>query len=258
MKTRRIETSFGVFAKGYQKYRRTYDKRLYKLLFSLIPVGDAAILDIGCGTGKSTEPLLQYAGPRKISVTGIDPDEQMLREARLSAKKKKLPIVYIRGEAAKLPFKKGTFDATIAGAAFHWFGNARSLIKIKGVLKDGGVFVVFWAQFVKRKKSAIGSNIYGKYKWTGIPQKFRGQTYVSELLSKAGFRNVKEAKIGFTEKKTLSQIMGVMKTNSSYSMMSPKTRKAFMGEMTRAYREAMGKNKTVTDRLKLLICYGFK
>jgi len=214
-------------------------------------------LDVGCGTGKSTEPLVLNPKHRVLA-TGIDPDEAMLREARFSARKKGLSIEYISGFAEKLPFDKGSFDAVISGAAFHWFGNKKALSEIKGVLKQQGVIFIFWAQYMKSGNPTIGSDIYGRYNWMGIPTKFRGQPFVCDLLSRAGFKCVKTTTIPFIEKKTIAETIGCLKTNSSYAMMSPKTRKQFVREMTGAYKSALLGKKFDVTKLELRVVYGFK
>lgn len=48
---------FGNHAEDYSKYRRVYIKDLYSIFFSLLPKKNVKILDIACGTGKSTEPM---------------------------------------------------------------------------------------------------------------------------------------------------------------------------------------------------------
>ena len=250
--------SFGLVAKEYQKYRRSYDPKLYRLLFSLLPQAELTILDIGCGTGKSTEPLLLEAGKRKVSVVGVDPDEAMLREARLSAKKKKLSIEYIKGNAESLPFKRENFDCVISGTAFHWFGNKRAIKKIKTSLRERGIFFVFWTQRVRSNKPTIGSELYKKYKWRGIPRKFREQRYVCALLAEAGFKNVKKVTIPFLEKKTIPEIIGNLKTISSYVLMSSSAKKQFIKEITKAYERALGEKRYNVNKLELRICYGFK
>ena len=215
-------------------------------------------MDIGCGTGKSTEPLLLEAGKRKVSVVGVDPDEAMLREARLSAKKKKLSIEYIKGNAESLPFKRENFDCVISGTAFHWFGNKRAIKKIKTSLRERGIFFVFWTQRVRSNKPTIGSELYKKYKWRGIPRKFREQRYVCALLAEAGFKNVKKVTIPFLEKKTIPEIIGNLKTISSYVLMSSSAKKQFIKEITKAYERALGEKRYNVNKLELRICYGFK
>ena len=49
-----------------------------------------------------------------------------------------------------------------------------------------------------------------------------------------------------------------MKTNASYILMSPATKKRFSKELAKAYKAAMGKEKYVRDALELRVCWGFK
>jgi len=258
MKQSKQGTFFGLIAKEYQKYRRSYDPRLYKLLFSLLPGRKLTILDIGCGTGKSTEPLLLEAGKRKVSVVGVDPDEAMLREARLSAKRKKLLIEYVKGTAELLPLKKEELDGVISGTAFHWFGNKRAIKKIKTSLKEHGIFFIFWTQRIKSSKPTVGSALYKKYRWRGIPKKFKEQRSVCELLSETGFKNVKKATIPFLERKSIPEIIGNLKTNSSYMLMPSSAKRQFIKEMTRAYKMALGGKEYELKKLEIRVCYGFK
>ena len=253
------KNTFGLAAKDYQKYRRSYDIELYNLLFSLIKNNkEVSVLDLGCGTGKSTEPLFRAAGEKNISVVGVDPDLDMLEEARLSADKNKLPIIYKEGSAENLQFSENTFDAIISGAAFHWYGNVTNLRKVKKVMKVGGVFFVFWVEYVNKQGKTIGEELYGKYNWKGIPKKFRGQKYVEELLIKSGFKNVDKTTIPFTEMHTIPQIIGLLKTNSSYILLLPKGKEDFVRDMTKVHEEVLGKDGFKVDEMEIYICYGFK
>ena len=65
---------FGPEAKNYTKYRTPYPKELFDLLVKEIPQGSTTILDIACGTGKSTEPLVDT----NLKVTGTDHDPLMV------------------------------------------------------------------------------------------------------------------------------------------------------------------------------------
>lgn len=264
MKKIKQSLSFGSIAKQYQRYRRSYDPKLYELLFSLIPAKEVRIMDLGCGTGKSAEPLVTQSLDRKISVIGVDPDEAMLHEAKLSAKKNGLPIEYILGSAEKLPFPKASFDAVIAGTSFNWFANKNVLSTIRSVLKEKGLFFVFWARYAKSQDTprevatTIGGNIYKKYEWKGTPKVFANQEAVGRLLLEAGFKDIHKAIIPFVEKKTLEQTIGCLKTNSSYIIMPSRIKTKFIKEMAQAYKVALNGKKYDTNNLELRIFYGFK
>ena len=76
-----------------------------KLLLDLLsPVKGQRILDIGCGTGTSLEPLLN----KGLNLTGIDPSLYMLD---IASKKFKTKVDLHRGSAEDLPFEDNEFDS---------------------------------------------------------------------------------------------------------------------------------------------------
>ena len=50
---------FGKEAANYTKFREPYPDALFALLLEQIPADSSNILDLACGTGKSTEPLVE-------------------------------------------------------------------------------------------------------------------------------------------------------------------------------------------------------
>lgn len=252
--------AFGLFAKLYKKYRGEPDPKLYKHLSALIKKAkfsdSISILDIGCGVGNSTEPLLNL---KNVTVSGVDIDERMIKEARLNAKKNLLPIDYITAPAEKLPFEKESFDIAISGAAFHWFANMKAMNEIKRVLKKKGLYLVFWVIGAESKEPVVGIETYKKYKWSGIPQKLRDLDNIKKIFQKAKFKNIQTIKIPTVEKLTVEQTLGLIKTNSAYSMLSPVERKDFDVSMKKAHKLAYGKNSNVINRKEIMcICWGYK
>ena len=64
------------------------------------------ILDIGCGTGRTTIPLVN----RGYDVVAIDIVPEMIRNAKEIAEKKNLNIDYMVDDATKLDFDNNSFD----------------------------------------------------------------------------------------------------------------------------------------------------
>ncbi len=253
--------SFGIVAKDYKRYRGSYTSSLYEALFSLMlkKQDQVSILDLGCGVGNSTEPLLKTAKKFKIKTTiiGCDPDQEMLKEARKSAKQNMLPVAYVQGSAEKLPFEKESFDVIISGAAFHWFATAKAMKEIQRVLRKNGMYFVFWTQNIKSNKPTIGDEIYKKYKFKGIPQKLRDPKFVKDLFLKAGFLKVKIMKIPYTEKKTLGETIGLIKTNSGYAVLSSADKKKFIQEIEKEYKKALGNKQNLLQQ-EIHVCFGIK
>jgi SAM-dependent methyltransferase len=92
-------------------------------------------LDIGCGAGLSTAPLLPVAE----SVTGIDPAEAMLAWA--------VQVVpqahWVQSTAESLPFSAGAFDLITAAGSLNYSGVEHSLAEAARVLAPAGVLLVY-------------------------------------------------------------------------------------------------------------------
>lgn len=219
-----------------------------------------AILDVGCGVGNSTEPVFTLAQKHSIPVdmVGVEPDGRMLVEARKSAKKNKLPITYVKAPAEKMPFANESFDLAYSGAAFHWFATKKALSSIRRVLKPGAPYAAVWTVFAQSKDPVIGAELYKKYKSQGIPKELRDPKNIKKIFESGGFKKVKIIKIPYTEKHTIEEVVGSLKTNSTYALLSPTDRKAFADGMRKAYKTALKGKNTVTENRELFVVHGVK
>jgi 2-polyprenyl-3-methyl-5-hydroxy-6-metoxy-1,4-benzoquinol methylase len=91
---------FNGLAANYERYRIGYSSELLDGLESLGLRRGANVLDAGCGTGISIEPLLA----RGMTVTGLDPSAQMLAVARTA-----VPAAKYGSPAAIVPVRYTQF-----------------------------------------------------------------------------------------------------------------------------------------------------
>ena len=126
-----------------EAYHRVSDPHVgwgMRVLARLPLEGDECVLDIGCGTGRLTERLLERL-PRG-HVVAIDVSPNMLQVARghLAPRFAKR-VSFARADAAALPLAGGA-DAVFSTATFHWVLNHAALFQgIFSALKPGGRLV---------------------------------------------------------------------------------------------------------------------
>lgn len=125
--------SFGAAADVYESARPGYPVAAVRDLLGPNPLD---VLDLGAGTGKLTRTLAAEAH----RVTAVDPSAEML-----AALRRAVPGVPTRiGSAESLPVDDGSFDAVVAGQAYHWFDPAVAVPEIARVLRPGGVVGLLW------------------------------------------------------------------------------------------------------------------
>lgn len=101
------------------------------------------IIDIACGTGDSTVPLLDIGN----NIVGIDQSESMLSKA----KEKGLNVKLMGYEDAH---DLGQFDLITTCMAFHWFDFDEALKAYKHASADGAIWLIYNFSFGGSAQSA--------------------------------------------------------------------------------------------------------
>lgn len=251
-----FKKEFGKEAANYTKYRTPYPKELFTLLSSLLPKDSKKILDIACGTGKSTEPLIESG----LEVFGCDHDPLMIEEAKKQADIKKLRIEYLVADAEHLPYEDNTFDVVTVGTAFHFFVNEKSMGEIKRVLKDRGLLFVFWTLSVKDTpvEDQIPSEIYRSYGWKKVPSELRDLTNISAFFVESGLKDVSTSRIPIVYNITVEERVGLQTTSGTYELMTKENKQKFLEEVKTVLTEKLGNRPYFTLEEEIQVCYGFK
>ncbi len=247
---------FGLQAANYTKYREPYPEELFSILIKHIPEGSKNILDIACGTGKSTEPLVEI----NLKVSGVDHDPQMIEEAQKQAQIKNLRIDYQVSEAEHLPFPDNYFDVITVGTAFHFFVNDTAMSEIKRVLKPKGLLFVYWTLTTKDipEQDEIPGTIYRKYNWTKVPSELRDLAYISDLFIKANLQKVSTKIIPISFNTTVEERVGLQTTSGTYELLSEEDKKSFLSEVKDVLTQKLGDRPYFTLEEEIQICHGFK
>lgn len=106
------------------------------LLLRQVPAQCQKALDIGCGESRFARRL---AGRFKVAVTGIDPDQDIIRQAR--AETSQPAIRFVEGDFLGYRFEE-LFDFISATAALHRMPFEQALEKMISLLRPGGVLAV--------------------------------------------------------------------------------------------------------------------
>lgn len=123
---RDLAESFGVSAERYDRTRPRYPDTLVRRIVEASPGGQ--VLDVGCGTGIAARQF-RAAG---CTVLGVEPDARMAELARRTG----LAVEVARFEDWDPAGR--TFDAVVAGTAWHWVDPDAGAAKAAEVLRPHG------------------------------------------------------------------------------------------------------------------------
>ncbi|MEV0051825.1 class I SAM-dependent methyltransferase [Saccharopolyspora shandongensis] len=123
--------SFGVNPERYDQARPHYPDALVERIVAASPGPD--VLDVGCGTGIEARQF-QAAG---CAVLGVDPDARMAEFARRTGVEVEVATFEAWDPAGR------TFDAVVAGQAWHWVDPVAGAAKAARVLRPDGRLAVF-------------------------------------------------------------------------------------------------------------------
>ncbi|SCU82625.1 LAMI_0C00188g1_1 [Lachancea mirantina] len=132
-------------SENYQKYRLTYPKSLYDAIVAYHSGRKNRALDIGCGTGLGTFPLLNHFD----EVTGCDPSAKMLEAAQIE--KGRLPnslqgrIIFekVLGEDLADRFASNSIDLICGGESIQYVDFKKFFEAVHKTLRPGGT-LAFW------------------------------------------------------------------------------------------------------------------
>jgi SAM-dependent methyltransferase len=194
--------SFDVEAEAYARFMGRYSVPLSSEFIRLVdPQAGQRALDVGCGPGALTAPLIERLGA--AGVCAIDPSESFVAAARA-----RFPDVNVRhGAAEDLPFADGDFDLTLAQLVVHFMADpVVGLGEMRRVTRPGGLVAAsvwdygsdrapisaFW-----RAVCQMDPSVTGESQLAGASQ---GQ--LVELFTAAGLHDVQQdlltIRVGFT------------------------------------------------------------
>jgi SAM-dependent methyltransferase len=133
--------AFDAWADEYERYRPGYPPALFDLIAERLTLpARAAVVDLGAGTGK----VARAAAARSWRVTAVDPGAPMLAVLRERAGAEHLEVEIIQASAEATGLSAASFDAALAGEAYHWFDAPAALAEMARIVRPGGGIAFFW------------------------------------------------------------------------------------------------------------------
>jgi SAM-dependent methyltransferase len=137
----RLRTTFDSVADLYHQSRPEYPGQLYDALIELADLGAGdRLLEIGCATGKATEPLARLG----FQITCVELGPRLAAAARGNLAG--FPNVEIAEGAFETwcPSAEDRFDLVFAATAWHWIDPAVRYRRAWELLRPGG-HLAFWS-----------------------------------------------------------------------------------------------------------------
>jgi len=143
MGDKKVKKIYDNLSKIYDQQRvKDYFQNTLKTVLKYIQKSKSKILDIGCGTGMYAVELSNMG----YNVIGTDFSEDMIKKAKINAKKNKSKANFFVHDAEKqLPkqISKVKFDLILFNSSWEFLPNPTSALKIlKNNLKDKGIILI--------------------------------------------------------------------------------------------------------------------
>lgn len=159
--------------------------------------GGDTLLDVGCGTGRLTEVVLERLPHARV--VAIDRSPSMLQVAVTNLRPRfEERIRFVRADGAALPFRE-EFDAVFSTATFHWVpDHPRLFASLFAALRPGGRLVAQCgggpnlARLLGRAASLAASDRFVPHLTGWVdPWLFANAETTARRLEAAGFVEVK-------------------------------------------------------------------
>jgi len=161
-----------------------------------------AILDVGCGTGKQLAADHHHL-PEVQLMAGLDLSHAML----LQAQKRCPSVLWVQGEAARLPLRADSFDYVTSQFSYHHVRDRRGMIaRVFQVLKPGGRFVM--TNLDPWSMPAWFVYTYFPAAWTRDAHDFLPAQEFAAMLEREGFSNLQIGRQHRREQVTLGAALG--------------------------------------------------
>lgn len=174
-------------------------------------VGDGKVADIGAGTGKLTENLVEIG----LNGYAVEPNEAMRAEA---AKNDWGGVVWSEGTAEVTGLEDNCANWALMGSSFHWADSKLAVKEFYRILVPGGFFTAIWnprdiesSELHKRIEDAVYTEI-PKMKRVSSGKSISTEEMKEKLLSGGYFKDILFMEAPHVEVMTKERYMNTWKS----------------------------------------------
>lgn len=205
----------------YAKYRPGIPDKVIDITVKHFNIGlNDRILDIGCGTGQVALAMEGRCG----EMVCLDPDPEMLKQAKQANKGSKAKLVWInRGsqDLGKIKKELGTFKVAMICRAFHWMNQQQVLDDLDGLIDgDGGIAIFgdgsFWTgpEVWQRAVREVVQKYLGKERRAGDKTFKQSDERWEDIIARSSFRYIKTQQVSITRNWNIKSITGWLFSSS--------------------------------------------
>jgi len=235
---------------------KEYKQRARELLD---PQPGESILDVGCGTGEGLRAIYSYT--QSIgSLVGIDKSNALIAESINSTSKELLTagkFIYQQGDAHKLSFEDGRFDATYADRTFQHLDNPdQAFREMLRVTKRGGRILIADTDWTTLQLAGISAETAEKIKLAHLNIVLNPQMggRLKELFSKQDLIDIKVARMSI-EMPDFETIQTVLTPHSSLELAS-KNGAISTEDVQQSLEEVRGAKESIKGSFNVYIVKG--
>ncbi|KPV56393.1 hypothetical protein QJ48_27925 [Paenibacillus sp. A3] len=241
------QVNFGNVSQDYARYRDELPARLADWLEAHGALKNGArAVDLGAGTGSFSRLL---AG-RGAVVTGVEPSDEMIVEARRFTDHSNCSAVYVHAPAEATELPAGQFDLVTAARAWHWFDRQQAISEARRLLKPGGFLAVVDSVLLAAESEAVRATFElirrrmpdGKLKAPGSmaesPERRNGfPLRWFDEWAESGFQEKDSGQFGYELRFTPNAWRGKIRSISWFSQLDTDSRQQVDQEMAALFRD---------------------
>lgn len=214
---------FGTVAEMYDRWRPAYPDAAVDWL---VPESARRVIDLGAGTGKLTNMLLN----RGLAVVAVEPDAEMMTVLERNYPAAETFI----SSAEQLPVPDASVDAVLVAQAWHWFDPDRALSEARRVVRAGGWLGLLW--------NAESPCLDWQYKLAALNPDDQDASEESDFVPpELSMLPHDTLEVRWAETLAASALRARLSTHSAYAVMPERERSAKLDVVEQLAREEMSR-----------------